>query len=67
MSKLSKNGLLLCLTAAFVLFGTVNLFAGGVVSSNDKVSVSLYGQVNRAVSLVNDGDESYLNHVDNDD
>lgn len=66
MSKLMKNGLLLCLVAAFVMCGTVNLFAGEVVSSKDKVSVSLYGQVNRAVSLVNDGDESYLNHVDND-
>jgi len=66
MSKLMKNGLLLCLVAAFVTCGTVNLFAGEVVSSNDKVSVSLYGQVNRAVTLVNDGDESYLNHVDND-
>jgi len=66
MTKLMKNGLLFCLVAAFVLCGTVNLFAGQVASSNDKVSVSLYGQVNRAVSLVNDGDESYLNHVDND-
>ena len=66
MSKLMKNGLLFCLVAAFVLCGTVNLFAGEVVNSKDKVSVSLYGQVNRAVSLVNDGDESYLNHVDND-
>jgi hypothetical protein len=66
MSKLMKNALLLCLVAAFVLCGTVNLFAGGVATSNDKVSVSLYGQVNRAVSLVNDGNENYLNHVDND-
>jgi hypothetical protein len=66
MSKLMKNALLFFLVAAFVLCGTVNLFAGGVASSNDKVSVSLYGQVNRAVTLVNDGDESYLNHVDND-
>jgi hypothetical protein len=66
MSKLMKNALLFFLVAAFVLYGTVNLFAGGVASSNDKVSVSLYGQVNRAVTLVNDGDESYLNHVDND-
>jgi hypothetical protein len=66
MSKLMKNGLLLCLVAAFVMCGTVNLFAGEVISSKDKVSVSLYGQVNRAVTLVNDGDESYLNHVDND-
>lgn len=66
MSKLSKSGLMLCLVAAFVLCGTGNLIAGEVASSNDKVSVSLYGQVNRAMSLVNDGDESYLNHVDND-
>jgi hypothetical protein len=66
MSKLMKNVLLLCLVTAFVLCGTVNLFAEGVATSNDKVSVSLYGQVDRAVSLVNDGDESYLNHVDND-
>ena len=66
MSKLMKNGPLLCLVAAFVMCGTVNLFAGEVASSNDKVSVSLYGQVNRAMTLVNDGDESYLNHVDND-
>ncbi len=66
MSKLSKSGLLFCLVAAFVLCGTGNLFAGEVVSSNDKVSVSLYGQVNRAMSWVNDGEESYLNHVDND-
>jgi hypothetical protein len=66
MSKLMKNGLLLCLVAAFVLCGTVNLVAGEVASSNDKVSVSFYGQVNRAMSLVNDGDDNYLNHVDND-
>ena len=66
MSKLMKNGLLLCLVAAFVLCGTVNLFAGEVASNNDKVSVSFYGQVNRAMSLVNDGDDNYLNHVDND-
>jgi len=66
MSKLMKNGLLLCMVAAFVMCGTGNLFAGEVASSNDKVSVSLYGQVNRAVSWVNDGEESYLNHVDND-
>jgi len=66
MAKLMKNGLFLCLVAAFVMYGAVNLFAGEVAYSNDKVSVSLYGQVDRAISLVNDGDESYLNHVDND-
>ena len=37
-----------------------------VKSQNDKMSVKLYGQVNRGLLLVNDGSDSYLLHVDND-
>jgi len=66
MSKTIKNVLLLCLAAAFVLCGTGNLLAGEVTTSKDKVSVSMYGQVNRAMTSVSDGNERYLNHVDND-
>jgi hypothetical protein len=66
MSNLLKKGLLLGLAAAFVLCGTVNVLAGEVTNSKDKVSVSLYGQINRAVAVVDDGKESYLTHVDND-
>ena len=37
-----------------------------VHSSSDKVSVQLYGQVNRAVLYTDDGDDDYFYHVDND-
>ncbi len=66
MSKLLKKELIFCLVAAFVLCGAGNLMAGEVKTSDDKVSVSLYGQVTRAMALINDGEESYLTHVDND-
>ena len=65
MSSLMKKGLLFGLVAAFILSGSVVL-AGEVTNSKDKVSVSLYGQVNRAMTYVDDGEDSYLNHVDND-
>ena len=37
-----------------------------VQSSGDKVSLQLYGQVNRAVLYSNDGNDDYFYHVDND-
>ena len=37
-----------------------------VVSGGDKVSVKLYGQVNRGVLYSNDGNENHFYHVDND-
>jgi len=37
-----------------------------VQSSSDKVSVRLYGQVNRGVLYTDDGNDTYLYHVDND-
>jgi predicted porin len=39
---------------------------GLVRSGGDKVSVKLYGQVNRGVLFVDDGDQSNTYHVDND-
>ena len=66
MSKLFGKGLVFGLVAGLVLGGAGNLFAGEVVNSKDKVKVSLYGQVNRAVSMYNDGNSSYTDHVDND-
>lgn len=39
---------------------------GLVKSGNDKVNVTLYGQVNRAIMSVDDGEESEVYHVDND-
>ncbi len=65
MCSMMKKGLLFCLIGAFILSGTV-VFAGEVSTKDDKVKVSLYGQVNRAINLVDDGPESYLTHVDND-
>lgn len=65
MSSLMKKGLLFGLVAAFILSGSA-VFAGEVASSDDKVSVSLYGQVNRAITTVSDGEETYRSHVDND-
>jgi predicted porin len=40
--------------------------AADVKSDNDTVSVSLYGQVNRAIMVVDDGEDSEFFHVDND-
>lgn len=40
--------------------------ASEVKSGSDTVSVSLYGQVNRAIMVVDDGEESEFFHVDND-
>jgi hypothetical protein len=37
-----------------------------VQSGNDKVNVKLYGQLNRAVLVVDDGDSTKAYHVDND-
>jgi len=37
-----------------------------VTNTSDKVSVQLYGQVNRGVLYSNDGNDGYLYHVDND-
>ncbi|MBW2476961.1 MAG: porin, partial [Deltaproteobacteria bacterium] len=37
-----------------------------ITSSNDKVKVELYGQLNRGALYVNDGDKSKLYQVDND-
>ncbi len=37
-----------------------------VTSRNDKVKVELYGQLNRGILYVNDGDKSKLYQVDND-
>lgn len=37
-----------------------------VKSGNDKVSLALYGQVNRAVMFADDGEDSEVYHVDND-
>lgn len=65
MSSLMKKGLIFGLVSAFILSGTV-VFAGELATSSDKVSVSLYGQVNRAITSVDDGNERYMNHVDND-
>ena len=37
-----------------------------VTNKSEKVSVKLYGQVNRAAMYTNDGNDDYFYHVDND-
>lgn len=37
-----------------------------VTSGNDKIKLSLSGQVNRAVNVINDGGRTRLYHIDND-
>lgn len=46
--------------------GSAGAPAKAVTSGNDKVKLSVSGQVNRALLLVDDGDRSKLFHVDND-
>jgi len=66
MSKSIRIGFIFSMVAAFIICGAGNLLAGTVENASDKVSVRVYGQVNRAITSVNDGDENYVNHVDND-
>ena len=55
-----------------IFFATMTLLWTGLataetkLSETDKASLSLYGQVDRAILYANDGDEDYLFHVDND-
>jgi hypothetical protein len=48
-----------------LLSGAVSASALDIQSGNDKVSLKLYGHINRAVMSVDDGDDSKVFHVDN--
>jgi len=66
MINFSKNVLLIIITICFICSMAGNVLAGGVASLTDKVDVQLYGQINRALLYADDGNDSYLYHVDND-
>jgi predicted porin len=53
------------LTAATLLAASTGVQALEIKSGNDKVDVKIYGQVNRALMFVDDGNDSKLFHVDN--
>jgi hypothetical protein len=66
--KLSKRAQviwMLALLSAFFLAVPFLASAETVVSGNDKASLSLYGQINRAILSANDGDTSNTFFVDN--
>lgn len=64
---LSTLGLTLATSAALVVAGlAAPAMAAEVSSGNDKVSLTLSGQVNRGVLFVDDGTDTEVLHVDND-
>ena len=53
------------LAAATLLAASTGVQALEIKSGNDKVDVKIYGQINRALMFVDDGNDSKLFHVDN--
>lgn len=64
--KMYLNTALTAFLAISFLAAPVAASAMEVKSSNDKISVNLYGQINRAIMHADDGKESNTFHVDND-
>lgn len=54
----------LCCALSLLNFGLAP--AEVVISKTDKVTVGIYGQINRAILYANDGDNDEFYHVDND-
>jgi predicted porin len=65
MKKTYTTGAITLATGAMLLSGAVSASALDIQSGNDKVSLKLYGHINRAVMAVDNGDDSKVFHVDN--
>jgi predicted porin len=65
MKKMYTTSAISLLTGAMLLSGAVAASALEIDSGNDKVGVTLYGQLSRAVMAADDGNENKLFHVDN--
>ncbi|MCW5202378.1 porin [Desulfobulbus sp. US4] len=65
MKKVYATGAITMTVGAMLLGGAISASALDVKSGNDNVQLNLYGQINRAVMSVDDGNEDKIFHVDN--
>ncbi|XOF32963.1 MAG: hypothetical protein ACL93V_13210 [Candidatus Electrothrix sp. YB6] len=65
MKKCYSAGAVALTTGALLLGSAAAASALEIKSGNDKVGLNLYGHIDRAVMVADDGDDSKLFHVDN--
>ncbi|XOF33119.1 MAG: porin [Candidatus Electrothrix sp. YB6] len=65
MKKCYSTGVLALTTGAVLLGSAAAVSALEIKSGNDKVGLKLYGHIDRAVMVADDGDDSKLFHADN--